>query len=87
MAYRSKYEAFVGREEFGLTVSADEALAEAHTQTQEKDGCHTAHREEDDHGWIHYGRETHTLTHCSKALFMFLNYDVCVYDIWTKHVR
>lgn len=29
--------------QFGLTVSADEALAETHTQAQEEDRCHAAH--------------------------------------------
>lgn len=55
---------FVGREaaEVELTVGADEALAEAHTQTQEEDGCHTAHREEDDHGRSHCSTQTHNLT-------------------------
>lgn len=59
---------FVGSEaaESGLTASTDEALAETHTQTQEEDGCHAAHREEDDHGWTHCSTHTHTYIkkHC-----------------------
>lgn len=50
--------------EFGLTVSADEALAETNTQTQEEDRRHAAHREEDDHGRTHYSTQTHTFKHC-----------------------
>ena len=44
-----------------LTISADEALAETHTKAQEEDHGHTAHREEDNHGWSHCGTQTHTL--------------------------
>lgn len=69
----------------GLTVGTDEALAEAHTQTQEQDRCHAAHREQDDHGWTHYGTQTHALTpqHCLRFKIKMCK----MYDIWTKHVR
>lgn len=61
-ASRSERGALVGCEaaDVGLTVGADEALAETHTQTQEEDRRHAAHWEQDDHGWTHYGTQTHT---------------------------
>lgn len=43
----------------GLTLSADEALAETHAQTQEEDRSYAAHRQEDDHGGTHCGTQTH----------------------------
>lgn len=48
--------------DFRLTIRTDEALAETHTQAQEEDRCHTAHRDEDNHGWTHCGTQTHKLT-------------------------
>lgn len=40
-------------------IRTDEALAETHTQAQEEDRCHTAHRDEDNHGWTHVCVEGH----------------------------
>lgn len=57
--------------ELGLTVGTDEALAETHTQTQEEDRCHTAHREEDDRGRTHCTTQTHTLTFTPKRCLRF----------------
>lgn len=48
----------------GLTISADEALAETHAQTQEEDRCHAAHWQDDDPSRTCFStRATHTLEH------------------------
>lgn len=56
--YLSHFQVFRDPGVCGLTIRAEEAFAETHTQTQEEDRNHAAHRQEDDHGRTHCHTDT-----------------------------